>query len=353
MKKLMSRCAQLLEEGLQNHAYSGAALAVGKGDQIFVKKVVGSVSYEEDAAPVTASTLFDMASLSKILGTTFCAFHMIQEGSLCLIDTLGELLPHVPEDKKQITIYNLMTHTSGIPAEIFLYKVCSSPDQALETILNTPLIYPIGTNVTYSCMGYIVLGKVMEHLTGLPLNELAKKWTFDPLGMTATGYRPLTDCKPDSTIAYTEVETLNGPCPPGVVHDENARYLNGVSGNAGVFSNLDDMIRFAAMLSKKGAPLMCRRLFDLALVNYTLGMDENRGLGFQLSGPGPSFFGDLFGNDGFGHTGFTGTSLAVDPHTGLYVVLLTNRVHPTRQNYALTRLRHQIHNAAAAEFMDL
>ncbi len=351
MENILSRCEQLLEEGLKNHVYSGAALAVGKGDQIFVKKVLGTVSYDEGAAPVTSSTLFDMASLSKILGTTFCAFHMIQDGTLCLADTLDELLPNVPEDKKNITIFNLMTHTSGIPAEIFLYRECSSPDQALDKILNTPLAYPTGQGVTYSCMGYIVLGKIMERITGRPLNELAKEWTFDPLGMEKTGYRPLTECEPDTSIAYTETETLNGPCPPGVVHDENARFLNGISGNAGVFSNLDDMIRFAVMLSKNGAPLMHQRLFDLARVNYTPGLDENRGLGFQLSGPSPTFFGDMFGNDGLGHTGFTGTSLAVDPHTGFYVVLLTNRVHPTRNNNGLTRLRHQINNAAAAEFM--
>ena len=261
------------------------------------------------------------------------------------------LLPDVPADKKQITIFNLMTHTSGIPSEIFLYKKCTSPDQALDTILNTPLAYPTGKGVAYSCMGYIVLGKIMERISGRPLNVLAKEWTFDPLGMTATCYRPLTECDPDSTIAYTETETLNGPCPPGVVHDENARYLNGISGNAGVFSNLDDMIQFAQMLSKNGAPIMNKRLFDLARVNYTSEYDENRGLGFQLSGPNPTFFGDMFGNDGLGHTGFTGTSLAVDPQTGLYVVLLTNRVHPTRNNNGLMRLRHQIHNAAAAEFM--
>ena len=347
----ISRCEQLLEQGLRDHVYSGAALAVGKGDQIFVKRAIGTVSYEEGAAVVTPATLFDMASLSKILGTTFCAFHMLQEGSLCLQDTLDELLPNVPEDKKQITVFHLMTHTSGIPAEIFLYKECSCPDQALETILNTPLAYPTGTNVTYSCMGYIVLGKIMEKLTGRTLDELAREWTFTPLGMTATGYRPLSSCEPDPTIAFTETETLNGPCPPGVVHDENARYLNGISGNAGVFSNLDDMIRFAVMLSKGGEPILNRRLFDLACVNYTKGLDENRGLGFQISGPNVTFFGDLFGSDAIGHTGFTGTSLAVDIHTGLYVVLLTNRVHPTRNNNALTRLRHLIHNAAAGEFM--
>lgn len=351
MSSTLSRCEYLLNEALEAHAFSAGALAVGSGDTVYVKRAVGAVSYEEGAAKVTPFTLFDMASLSKILGTTFCAFHMIQEGSLCLQDTLGELLPDVPDDKKSITIQHLMTHTSGLPSGFLLCRKCTEPGQALNAILHTPLAYATGTDVTYSCMGYIVLACVMEHLTGKGLDVLSEEWTFRPLGMNATGYRPTSVCLPDRNIAFTETMTLNGSCPPGVVHDENARFLNGVAGNAGVFSNLEDMIRFAAMLSRGGAPLVHTRLMQLACRNYTCGLGENRGLGFQLSGPNPTFFGDFFGNDGFGHTGFTGTSLAVDRPSGLYVVLLTNRVHPTRDNNALTRLRRQIHNAAVGEFL--
>ncbi|MCI8632722.1 MAG: beta-lactamase family protein [Lachnospiraceae bacterium] len=351
MASSLSHAEALLEQGLRDRVYSGAALAIGNAEQVFVSHTVGHVSYEENAAPITSSTLFDMASISKILGTTFCAFHMIEEGRLCLQDSLADFFSDVPEDKQDITIYHLMTHTSGLPAELFLWKLCQTPEQVVSAILNAPLDFPIGSNIQYSCMGYILLGKIMEGITGRSLDQLAKEWTFDPLGMRATGYRPVSACSPDPSIAYTETMTLSGPGLPGVVHDENARFLNGISGNAGVFSNLDDMILFAQMLSQKGKPLISRRLMELACRNYTPGLDENRGLGFQLSGPAPTFFGDLFGNDGIGHTGYTGTSLAVDPHSGLYVVLLTNRVHPTRDNAGLTRLRHQIHNAAVAEFL--
>ena len=342
---------RLLREGLERKVYPGCALAIGRGDTVLFQETLGHVSYEPDAPAITADTLFDMASLSKIYGTTFCAFHMLEEGSLCLMDTVADFFPEAPEDKKSINVFQLMTHTSGIPAEIFLWKYCKSPDEAVDLILNTPLAYPTGTNVQYSCMGFILLGKIMEKITGKPLNELAQEWTFGPLGMTRTGYRPVSTSAPDLTAAYTETESLNGPCPPGIVHDENARFLNGISGNAGVFSTLNDSIRFAAMMARGGSPLISSRLMELASRNYTPGLDENRGLGFQLSGPAPTFFGDLFGNSGIGHTGFTGTSLGVDTETGLYVVLLTNRVHPTRNGPSLMRLRHQIYNAAMGAFL--
>ena len=348
----MGQTQNLFRQGLADHVYSGAAIAVGKRDRLLYSEAIGHVSYEPAAYPVTEDTLFDMASVSKILGTTFCAFHMIEEGTLSLLDSLTDFYPDCPEDKREITIFHLMTHTSGLPAEIFLWKECRTPEDAVQTILNAPLVYETGKGVTYSCMGYILLGKIIEKITGESLDVLSKRWTFDPLGMASTGYRPVDRFQPDEKVCYTETQSLNGPTPPGVVHDENARFLNGISGNAGVFSSLNDMIRFCRMLSEGGKPLITERLLQVATKNYTPGLDENRGLGFQLSGPSPTFFGDLFGDTGFGHTGFTGTSFTVDPETGLYIVLLTNRVHPTRANGRLTRLRHLIQNAAMAEFLD-
>ena len=346
----MTRTKQLFLQGFENKVYSAGAIAVGKKDRILYKESGGFVSFEPDALPVTDDTLFDMASISKILSTTFLAFHMIEDGTLSLLDSLSDFFPDIPEDKKAITIHHLMTHSSGLPPEILLWKECQDPSEALSKILHAPLIYPTGKGVSYSCMGYILLGKIIEKITGENLHTLSQKWIFKPLGMNQTGYHPVDRTDPDPACAYTEVLSLNGPTPPGIVHDENARFLNGISGNAGIFSSLNDMIRFCTMLSQKGAPLISERLFEIACRNYTPGTDENRGLGFQLSGPEPTFFGDLFGDTGIGHTGFTGTSFAVDPETGLYVVLLTNRVHPTRENGALTRLHHLIHNTAFTEF---
>lgn len=344
------RVEELFNSGLDQKIYSAGSLVIGRGDEVLFAKAGGTVSYEPNAAKVTLDTKFDMASCSKILGTTFVAFHMIENGMLCLADTLGELLDNVPEDKKRITIKDLMTHTSGIPAEIWLYRKTQSPDEALDCILNTPLAYPTGTGVSYSCMGFITLAKIMEKISGKNLFEMAKEWTFDPLGMKNTEYRGTDPSKPDFTIAYTEEKTNFYDGVPGIVHDENARYLGGISGNAGLFSTGNDVAKFCAMIAKKGEPIISERMMQIATRNYTPGLDENRGLGFQLSGPAFTFFGDLFGDTGIGHTGYTGTSIAVDPETGLYVAYLTNRVYPTRNEGRLTRLRHQIHNAAMTEF---
>lgn len=347
---MTSRVEELFNQGLENKIYSAGSIVVGKGDEILFQKAGGTVSYDEGAAPVTLQTKFDMASCSKVLGTTFVAFHMIENGMLCLEDTLGELLDNVPEDKKYISIKQLMTHTSGIPAEIWLWKEAGSPENALDCILNTPLAYKTGTDVQYSCMGFITLAKIMEKISGKNLYQMAKEWTFDPLGMNNTEYRGTDPSKPDLSIAYTELKTHCYDGVPGIVHDENARFLGGISGNAGLFSTAEDVAKFCSMIARKGEPIISKRMMEIAARNYTPGLDENRGLGFQLSGPSATFFGDLFGDTGIGHTGYTGTSIAVDPESGLYVVYLTNRVYPTRNEGRLTRLRHQIHNAAMTEF---
>lgn len=354
MKKVyQERLLSLFQEGFDRKIYSAGALAVGLKGEVLFKEAKGFVSYQEGAAAVHEHTLFDMASITKILSTTMTAFQLIQEGRLRLQDSLSYFFEDVPADKREITVFHLMTHTSGIPAEIHLWKTCTRPDDAVSVILQTPLVCQTGTETIYSCMGYILLGKICEKICHADLYDLSKHYVFDPLGMKDTSYRPLSRFGELKTAAYTETQSLNGPTPPGIVHDENARFLDGISGNAGVFSSLHDMIRFCSCLSQGGKGYLSRELMDAALINYTRGQDDNRGLGFQLSGPAPSFFGDLFGERGFGHTGFTGTSIAIDKETGLFVVYLTNRVHPTRENGLLTRHRHLIHNAAVSAFSPL
>ena len=161
--------------------------------------------------------------------------------------------------------------------------------------------------------------------------------------MASTGYLPTGD-----NIAATEISRRTGKLIQGVVHDENARFQGGVSGNAGVFSNVPDMIRFCEMLALGGKGYLAPATLQAAIRNRTPGFDTHRGLGFHLAGVDANFMGDLFPVDSFGHTGFTGTSFAIDPHTGFYVILLTNRVHPTRENLKLMRFRRAFHNALYA-----
>ena len=334
------RVHQLVQQGLEQGAYPCAALAVGIGETIYVKQTYGNC---------TENTLFDMASVSKILGATMVAFHFLEEGLLRLYDSVGDFFPNAPEDKKNITILQLMTHTSGIPDHFYISDYTDDPADAAKVILNHPLEQAPGGDPIYTCMGYILLGKILEQIGGAPLDVLAQKYVFDPLGMKHTTYRPTGD------IAPTEMDPATGKLLCGVVHDENARFLKGISANAGVFSDLEDMIRFTQMLSRggrlpDGTAYLSPAMLSRAITNHSPNSKgEYRGLGFNLARSPRNFLADLMSERAYGHTGFTGTSIALDPDTGLWVVLLTNRVCPTRANGKMVRLRNLIHNAAAAE----
>lgn len=333
----------LLKRGLEAGCYPGAAAAWGVGGQIYALSCIGKIA--DDGPAANDATLYDMASLSKILGPTMIALKALEAGTITLWDTLPEYFEAVPPDKQGINIFQLMTHTAGFIPAYKLEDEISAPDDALHSILARPLIAPPGKEPHYSCMGYIVLGRLLERLYGRPLNELAAEKVFVPLGMEHTAYCPAGD-----NIAATEVDTRTGKAWQGVVHDENARFLNGVSGNAGVFSDINDMALFAQMLAQNGNGYIAPVTLCRAIRCYTPEAASHRGLGFQLAGVPESFMGDLMPDCSFGHTGFTGTSLAVDPTTGFWAVLLTNRVHPARSNNRLTRFRRIFHNVLYAEF---
>ncbi len=332
----------LLDEGLRDGCYPGAAAAVGCRDQVFAISCVGKIS--ENGPDVDEATRYDMASLSKVLGPTMLALRAIEEGKLTLWDTLDRFFPDCPEEKKSITIKHLMTHTAGFAPAFWLSEEANTPEDALAALLKHPLATPVGAEVHYSCMGYITLGKVLETVYGQPLDVLARERVFEPLGMAHTCYCPIGD-----NIAATEVDKETGIAWQGIVHDENARFLRGVSANAGVFSDIHDMIRFAQMLAGEGKGYLSPATLKKATACHAQSSDARRGLGFHLAGTPENYMGDLVPDCAFGHTGFTGTSLMVDPTTGLFIILLSNRVHPTRENFNLFRFRRRMHNVLYAE----
>lgn len=339
MQKLLDR---LLQQGLEEGCYPGAVAAVGDANSVWAVSAVGVIA--EGGPAVNRETRYDMASLTKVLAPTMIALRLIEEGKLGLYDTIGTFFPEAPEDKRDITVFQLMTHTAGFNPSFWLEKLAKDPDDAIRVLLEQPLDNPPGGAPSYSCMGYITLGKMIETLCGKPLNVLADEMVFQPLGMTRTGYCPV-----GGNIAATEICAETGVAWQGVVHDENARFLRGVSANAGVFSCIDDMIRFAQMLARGGDGFLTAAMMNRATRCYTPNADVHRGLGFHLAGTEYNFMGDLFPDCSFGHTGFTGTSLAVDPTTGRFAVLLSNRVHPTRENLKLMRFRRLFHNAVYAQ----
>lgn len=319
----------MLEDAVSDGVFPSAVAAVGVRDQVMATVSVG------DATP---ETRFDMASVTKVMATTMLALMALEEGALTLQDSLSQYFP-APADKADITIFELLTHTGGFTPSFWLFSEINSPSEAAAAILRHPLeARPDGTP-RYSCMGFILLGKLLEGIYGKPLDVLAQERVFAPLGMSHTGYNPQ-----GGNIAPTEVDLETGIAWCGVVHDENAQFMGGVSGNAGVFSDIADCCRFAAMLAAGDDGFLSPATLRKAITDYTPNAEEHRGLGFQVGGKANSFMGDLFPAASFGHAGFTGTSLLVDPTSGLYAILLSNRIHPTRENEGLTRFRKIFHN---------
>jgi len=335
-----------LVQGKQQGCFPSAAAAIGVHGHVLAQAFVGEAP-EPGGTPVDEHTRYDMASLSKVIGTSMVAFRAMEEGRLSLEEKVSDFFPEAPADKADITVFQLMTHTGGFEPFFLLDQLLTDPADTVSCILTHPLAERPGVRPIYSCMGYILLAKMLEKRLGAPLDVLAQRMVFDPLGLAETGYAP----DPSSAVfAATEVDAATGRPWVAVVHDENARFQHGISGNAGVFMSLHDAIRFAAMLARGGEGFLRPETLEKATQNYTPGQDQHRGLGFQMSGSPDCFFSTAVPEGTFGHTGFTGTCLLVEPRTGFWAILLTNRVYPTRDSSALFPFRRMLHAEAWSLF---
>lgn len=341
-----SRADSVVAQAIEDCAFTSACLLVGQNERVLFRRAYGLLSIDDDAPLTNEHTRYDIASVTKPLVVGMLTLRAMEAGKLCLWDRLGTFLD-APRDKRDITIAQILTHTSGFPTGIHLWDMALSPEHSAELLLGAPLIAPPGTRVQYCCAGFILLGQLLECLYGIPLKELAMQEVFWPLKMLSTGYLPT-----EGNIAATEMQD-DGRCLQGVAHDENARFLGGVSGNAGVFSNMDDLALFMQMLAAcgqlpDGSRYLCPATVRLSMQNHTPGMAQGRGLSFYLPRLDNGYTGDLFPRETIGHTGFTGASLTLDPTTGLYVVFLTNRICPSRDSMAIYRVRRLLHNAVYA-----
>ena len=337
---------KLILGGLSEGVYPGAAISVGDKNGELFRGVYGNRQTNPEKKPLLEDTLFDLASLTKILATTFAALKLIENGKLSLNDRLGKFF-ETPAGKREINIAHLMTHTSGLPAHVLLESLTPNPDEVCGCILGLDLLAGPGENVVYSCLGFILLGKICEKLSGKDLSTLAREWVYEPLGLGSVCYRPSAEL----SFAATEYNERLGKCLEGVVHDENARFLGGVSGNAGLFSDIADVAKLCTMLSNRGKGIVPTELFDEAVKNHTPHVSEGRGLGFAVKNSMPISCGNFFPKGSYGHTGFTGTSIWVNIETTQYVALLTNRVHPTRENDKLVSFRSKVHDCCAEGYL--
>lgn len=342
---------KLVGDFVRERNASAAVALVGCEGILYGPVAFGTTGFFPGAPLVNKDTVFDIASLTKVVGTTTMALTLLQEGVFHLQTELGELMDDLPKDKAHITLEQLLSHTSGLPASAPLYLNTKHPSDAIAQIVTSPLQYEPGTQVVYSCLGFILLGFLIESVTGMRLNELVVQRVLSPLEMQNTFYNPPEAIH--SRVAYTEWCLRSKQFLRGRVHDENAQALGGVSGNAGLFSTAQDLGKFSKMIldggKVNGHVLLSETTLDLLETCYTEGLNERRTLGWMLHSKGSSG-GDFLSKSAIGHTGFTGTSLWIDREKDLFVVLLTNRVHPIRTNEAIFQLRSTFHNAVAAEF---
>jgi CubicO group peptidase (beta-lactamase class C family) len=350
----------VVERGVAARAFPGGVLALGRRGAPARVKAFGRLAYDTDASAVAPDTIYDLASLTKVVVTTTLAMRLVDEGRLDLDARVSSFFPAFRGGAKDaVTLRQLLTHSGGLAWWAPLYKEIKGKAAYLERIVALELAYAPGTKAVYSDLGVILLGDVVERLAGAPLGELARARVLDPLGMRDTLFLPPASLLP--RIAPTENDPWRGRVLRGEVHDENASALGGIAPHAGLFGTAPDLARFAAMLLDEGRADGLRLVSRATLELFTLRAGvpgASRALGWDTpadeSGrrssvpgePGYSSAGSLLSPRSFGHTGFTGTSIWVDPERGLSVVLLTNRVHPTRENNKIRAVRSEVADAA-------
>ncbi len=336
----------VLERAVADTAFPGAYAAVGNADGIVAEYGVGHLD-ENDATRPDANTIWDLASLTKVIGTTSAVLQLVGSGRVALDSPVVKYLPQwTPLSAQHITVRMLLMHTAGLPAWRPLYKEAANAAQAEQQLFATgPDTIP-GKRFLYSDLGFILLGKMVERVSGEPLAQFDSAHVFAPLGMTDTRYLPPASWLP--RIAPTEQDPWRNRKLRGEVHDENAFILGGVSGHAGLFSTGRDLARFARMYLRAGE-LDGHRVFPSSTVAaFTTVQDTSisrRALGWETPTGGNSA-GHLLTSHAFGHTGFTGTSVWMDPGQGLFIILLTNRVNPTRENRKIGAVRSALADAA-------
>ena len=333
-----------LRAAAADSAFPGAYAIIGTSRAILVRDSVGRIDWAADAPVPNARTLWDLASLTKVVGLTSAMAQLVAEGKVDLDAPVQRYLPEFAgPNKDRVTVRHLMTHTGGLPSWRPLYKEAVNADSGAALAIITGLDTVPGARMVYSDLGLIILGKMVERLTGQTLDRYLAARVFQPTGMQETMYNPAVSLRP--RIAPTEFESWRGRHLRGEVHDENAFGLGGVAGHAGLFSTADDLAQFARMYLAYGV-IDGRRVLDSAtVVKFTAWQDSvrhNRAIGWMKPTRGGGWFGGPMSTNAYGHTGFTGTSLYIDPDKDIFIILLSNRVNPTRANTKIGRVRNRL-----------
>jgi len=343
----LQRADAVITAAIADSAFPGAQLAVVKDGLLVEEKSFGRQTYDPSSRPIDDGTMFDLASCTKVIATTSAVMKLLDSGRIGLDDPVAKYLPAFGAgEKAAITIRELLLHRGGFPPFRRLWLECPDRQAVVDTIAATALVAHPGDSTVYSDLGFITLGKIVEKVTGKPLDEFVAGEFFTPLRMRNTMYNPPGPVR--GRCAPTEIDTSwRHALVQGTVHDENAAFLGGVSGNAGLFSTAGDLALYMQMLFNRGT-YAGRRYISEQTIDEFIGKrapGQERWLGWDMRSARGSSSGSRFSAASFGHTGFTGTCIWADPTRKVAVIFLTNRVYPTRANQKIMRVRPAVNDA--------
>jgi CubicO group peptidase (beta-lactamase class C family) len=349
-EKVFRRSFQVLEEAIENRAFPGASVAITQSGKLVGSKALGRFAYDANSAPVGSSTVFDLASVSKVVATTSMAMILYERG---LLDPEMPVVGVLPEfvggssgndpRRREVTFHMLLAHGSGLPAYEKLYLRATAKEELVRASLCVPLKNAPGTHAEYSDIGFILLGIALERIAEETLDRFCQREVFGRLRMVHTAFNPPSDWKPRIPPTAAD-QTFRKRIIQGEVQDENASVMGGVAGHAGVFSSAADIAIFAQAMLDGGAPIVRPETLAVFTRRENSPAGTSRALGWDTPSA-PSQSGKYFSPESFGHLGYTGTSLWIDPQRKLSVTLLTNRTWPDCSNQAIREIRPKFHDA--------
>ncbi len=336
----------ILEEAIAAHAFPACALAVAFRGELVAHKAVGRFTYDPASQEVKPASLFDLASLTKVIATTAMAMILYERGLLDLEAPVTAIIPEFggyDPRRREVTLRMLLAHCSGLPAYEKLFLRAKTREDLLQAAFATPLAAAPGVRAEYSDIGFIILGVALERLADDSLDAFCQREIFGPLGMTHTTFNPTPALK-ESIPPTADDRTFRHRIIQGEVQDENASVLGGIAGHAGLFSTADDLAIFAHAMLNAGHPILRAKTIELFSRRESAPEGTSRALGWDTPSA-PSQSGKYFSSRSLGHLGYTGTSLWIDPDRQLSITLLTNRTWPDCQNQAIKEVRPALHDA--------
>jgi serine-type D-Ala-D-Ala carboxypeptidase len=343
---------EIIERAIAARAFPAASVAVTSKTELLALRAFGRFTFDPASPPVTPATLFDIASLSKVVATTAMAMILYERGLLDLDAPVAGIIPEfvstspaTREDdrRRTVSVRMLLSHTSGLAAHQKFYLTARTREGLLNAVYSAPLKHDPGDRAEYSDLGFILLAVLLECIAGEPLDVFCQREIFGPLAMTSTTFNPPPELRPQIPPTANECGGLRNPIIQGEVQDENASVLGGVAGHAGLFSTAEDLSRFARALLQGAWPIL--RPETVALFTRREGTSSgSHALGWDTPSA-QSQAGKYFGPHSFGHLGYTGTSLWIDPERQLSITLLTNRTWPDSANQAIKQIRPKLHDA--------